>query len=48
MKTKLSFIFLLFVSVFFTSCEKEDARESCFDMGCTWEEPVNGDSYCQC
>jgi hypothetical protein len=48
MKTKLLFILLLFVSVFVTGCEEEDARESCFDLGCTWEEPVGEDGFCQC
>ncbi len=49
MKTKFLFILLLFVAAFFTSCEKEDAKESCEDLGCQWVQPLDEDEFrCSC
>lgn len=49
MKTKILFILLLFVSVSVTSCDEEDAKESCEELGCQWYLP-NGEQewICSC
>jgi hypothetical protein len=49
MKTKFLLIPILFVSLFFTSCEEEDAKESCEDLGCQWYQPLGEDEFiCSC
>lgn len=49
MKTKCLFILLLFIPVFFTSCDEEDAQESCEDLGCTWHIPIGEEEWqCSC
>ncbi|RDK86967.1 hypothetical protein C8D94_102145 [Marinirhabdus gelatinilytica] len=49
MKTKFLFILLLLISIGFTSCEEEDAKESCEDLGCQWYQPLDEDEFiCSC
>ena len=50
MKTKFLFILLLFIPVFFTSCDEEDEIEACEELGCYWGLPSGetGDLYCVC
>ncbi|WP_271424463.1 hypothetical protein [Aequorivita sinensis] len=49
MKTKILFILLLFVSVFVTSCEEEDPKESCEELGCQWYLPLGEQEWiCNC
>jgi len=48
MKTKLLFILLLFIPVFFTSCEEEEECESCdcTELGGSFVLNDDGELFC--
>ncbi len=48
MKTKFLFILLLFIPVFFTSCDEEEEIERCEELGGTWIKPYGENEFrCQ-
>ncbi len=49
MKTKFLFILLLFIPVFFTSCDEEDEADTCEELGCVWLlSPSDDEFHCDC